>query len=819
MKYQIALLPTRGPRVVWLFGLALLLASLMGSEARAQEVRYHEIGQQSLVITGNTLGLSKALNSNCQGTEDSIGAFIAHGSTGVDSSPACAGTPYPQGTTSDWTQNASAAVLDLPANVLVRYAELIWGGSYKYGSEDVTAHLNTQVTLRHGSGASISVTPDPTSAVTLSAVSPMGFAINYYLRSADVTAFVTQYGGGTFIVSGVPATQDWNINQLNAAGWSLVVAYEDDTLPRRAVIIYTGLGWLDENDSQDFTLPGMCTPLSGPVSGRILIAALEGDANRTGDQALIGGSGMTFTNLSGVNNPANNFFGSQLNDMTGALDTRGTFGSVNHNAVSGVNVSGGRQGWDVTTVGLTSTAGHLGNAQETAILRVTTTGDSLLPALAALEVDQAPSPMSLDAQVTPTEVEVGDLVTVTATLDNTSGLGAAENIVLRHLLPTGMSLTSFAINGVPGDHQGNPVGTAELAAGVSAGSVPAGQEKTVVYTVRVDAPPTGSAPASFRSALTVTYSFDLCGLGFTQSDSIVSDPIEVMVPRLAGFLQSSPAGTRSFGDTVTFTATLTNEGSRATSGSTLSIALGAGLAYVGGSTRMNGQLLSDAPGSVPPFASSMELHSSGQPAGVVAVGASVLVTFEAEVLPGAGASIIVRGEADQDGAGGADPVVLQTTVSVDSDVVCGDGVISGLETCDDGNTTAGDGCDANCQVEPGWECTDEPSVCVPICGDGIVVGPEECDDGNLVSGDGCSATCTLEDRDGDGVPDLYDNCPDVPNPDQADSNGNGIGDACEGGLSAPDRGCHCRQPGGASGALPVAFFGLLLLGWILRRRK
>src|SRR2546423_15334985 len=30
------------------------------------------------------------------------------------------------------------------------------------------------------------------------------------------------------------------------------------------------------------------------------------------------------------------------------------------------------------------------------------------------------------------------------------------------------------------------------------------------------------------------------------------------------------------------------------------------------------------------------------------------------------------------------------------------------------------------------------------CGDGIVSGIEACDDGNAVSGDGCSATCQLE---------------------------------------------------------------------------
>jgi hypothetical protein len=35
------------------------------------------------------------------------------------------------------------------------------------------------------------------------------------------------------------------------------------------------------------------------------------------------------------------------------------------------------------------------------------------------------------------------------------------------------------------------------------------------------------------------------------------------------------------------------------------------------------------------------------------------------------------------------------------------------------------------------------------------------------------------DRDHDGVPDFRDNCPDVYNPDQADSDHNGIGDACD----------------------------------------
>ena len=37
----------------------------------------------------------------------------------------------------------------------------------------------------------------------------------------------------------------------------------------------------------------------------------------------------------------------------------------------------------------------------------------------------------------------------------------------------------------------------------------------------------------------------------------------------------------------------------------------------------------------------------------------------------------------------------------------------------------------------------------------------------------------LEDQDRDEIPDAFDNCPTVPNPDQHDSDDNGVGDACD----------------------------------------
>ena len=47
--------------------------------------------------------------------------------------------------------------------------------------------------------------------------------------------------------------------------------------------------------------------------------------------------------------------------------------------------------------------------------------------------------------------------------------------------------------------------------------------------------------------------------------------------------------------------------------------------------------------------------------------------------------------------------------------VCGNGIIEASETCDDGDTIDGDGCSSACQVEPGWSCEGEPSVCTLSC--------------------------------------------------------------------------------------------------------
>lgn len=61
------------------------------------------------------------------------------------------------------------------------------------------------------------------------------------------------------------------------------------------------------------------------------------------------------------------------------------------------------------------------------------------------------------------------------------------------------------------------------------------------------------------------------------------------------------------------------------------------------------------------------------------------------------------------------------------------------------------------------------------------------------------------DSDGDGIPDVLDNCPDVYNPDQSDGNGDGIGDACSAPTYCPgDMNCDTRVDFGDIGLFIAA---------------
>lgn len=153
---------------------------------------------------------------------------------------------------------------------------------------------------------------------------------------------------------------------------------------------------------------------------------------------------------------------------------------------------------------------------------------------------------------------------------------------------------------------------------------------------------------------------------------------------------------------------------------------------------------------------------------------------------------------------------------------CGDGRVDEEleEECDDGNSTGGDGCSADCKLEEGWTCEKAGVRCeATACGDGIVAGDEQCDDGNNDDGDGCSATCLLElaapgEKDGwmcpePGKPCVRTECGNgiVEGSEQCDDGNNDMGDGCSPFCrtepSCPPGGGPCTSACGDGVLLPI----------------
>jgi MYXO-CTERM domain-containing protein len=119
--------------------------------------------------------------------------------------------------------------------------------------------------------------------------------------------------------------------------------------------------------------------------------------------------------------------------------------------------------------------------------------------------------------------------------------------------------------------------------------------------------------------------------------------------------------------------------------------------------------------------------------------------------------------------------------------VCGDGLVTGLEPCDDGasnSDTDADACRTDCVVA--------------ACGDGVLDSEEECDDANLDGDDGCDAEC-LGTGDGQGP-------------------GGGLPPGADDAGALEGLACGCHTVGAPERSWSYAWLSMLALGLAGRRR-
>lgn len=648
----------------------LLLALCWANASSAQmELRHESTEPGAIVMIGNALGLSANPTYDAPGTHGAIGVF-----TTVDTTQQVPG--WPAGTTTDWRENSAAALLELDEYATILHAELVWSGSWDYPAGAIAPNeLDSPVSFQTPAGAH-AVMPDPLTSRTLEQQSAAGFRVRYYVRTADVTNLVRAGGAGEYIVSGVPGTIGPEGRELNAAGWTLVVAYGDPGDATRNLTVFVGGEWVDEGAALDTAVDGFCTPPSGAVEARLSLSAVEGDAHFTGDQFLIESpADGSFVALSGPNNPVSNFFGSQINGRDGNLVTTGTFGDLNHNAPGGTNVSGARQSWDITSVILSSALGHLTNAQTSTVLRGTSSSDGnndsyVLVAL-GLEIDvNAPAFGFADNalfEIIPPDggapprserqVSVGDTLAFLYEIRN-EGSADAESVTFHAVLPDTLAFVSGSFSFAGDDLTGVEAG--DLVDGVELGPVPSIEsdgEGLLVYfeavVLDIPAPP---APDAFAVQPYWDYTWRSCPGAPPLQARTVAAPGRFGSAQLVLEKTALPEGPRAPGDVITWRLEITNTGSETSRFAALIDDAPPGTTYLPGTTTLDGALVPDVGGRMP-FAEWGTLTGQGNDPGAIDPGQTVVVTFQSRIDDDASGPIRntarVR-EADGDGAG--DPV-------------------------------------------------------------------------------------------------------------------------------------------------------------------
>ncbi|NTY02256.1 S-layer family protein [Deinococcus sp. JMULE3] len=474
------------------------------------------------------------------------------------------------------TTNSSSASLNLGAGSSVLFAGLYWSGISSSATNRAGVRLATPAT-----GTSVALTASRTSVIG-----------SNYQSFVDVTTLVQAGGSGTYTVGNIAS----NAGASSWAGWSLVVAYRNSSLPTRNLAVFDGfLQASDPAAPLDIGVSGFVTPSVGTVRSTIGVVAWDGDrgqqegASATPQGSLrFGPNTASLSTVSNTVNTVNDVFNSTISVTSGA-------------AGGGSNVVTGQVPNFTNTLGVDidtftpNTA--LPNGSTSAVVRVVgTSSDVIFPGVVTLATEIFVPNIKDALTKTVTDLNGGQLIPGD-TLEyelvvRNQGNDGALNVILTDPLPAGTTFVpgSLVITGanagsktdVSGDDQAeyDPAGrtvTFRLGTGATAtagGAVLPGEESRVRFRVTVNAGTAGGTVISNTG--TVTYRQQT--LGTVVSDTSDSDPVtagdQPAVITVAGpdlTVDKFHSGSFQAGANGTFTLRVTNAGPAPTTGQTVTV--------------------------------------------------------------------------------------------------------------------------------------------------------------------------------------------------------------------------------------------------------
>ncbi|MHA1529214.1 MAG: hypothetical protein ACTSVG_09340 [Alphaproteobacteria bacterium] len=212
-------------------------------------------------------------------------------------------------------QPASVAVLagDIPASATLVKAYLFWAGTMANNACAATPNYDDAVTFTAPGQLPVAVLAD-------NSYCSDGGAASYDVQShrADVTQHIGSLTGTSYTVDNFVG--QWSNGATDNASFSVVLVYEEPSLPHRTVALYDGLETF-LSSSRTFTQSNVALPAS--PAGDLAWHVLDGDiAGDTAEKVEVGSTNATLLPLWDADNPASNPMNRTIN-TTSSVNTVG----------------------------------------------------------------------------------------------------------------------------------------------------------------------------------------------------------------------------------------------------------------------------------------------------------------------------------------------------------------------------------------------------------------------------------------------------------------------------------------------------------------
>lgn len=170
-----------------------------------------------------------------------------------------------------------------------------WAGLYLQSvvrDSNTSDLINMDVKIKNGSDAYVDA-GTPTVINHGDYQTTNGRDYDNYSAFIDVTNVLTSNGwrDGVYTVANVPVTTDslYDTSEIGKYGaWSLIVIYEETSLPLKSISVYDGWKQITYSNSETITVDNFYTPTTGTIDSEVSIFTAEGDKYRTGDRFRVG---------------------------------------------------------------------------------------------------------------------------------------------------------------------------------------------------------------------------------------------------------------------------------------------------------------------------------------------------------------------------------------------------------------------------------------------------------------------------------------------------------------------------------------------------